>query len=109
MAAGGTSFNGAGNAYPVIGTGEHVYTQWGYLLPGSGVRLQPYATLQASFMERLDDPMLVFEVGANLLLSGHNAKVTLNYRSRPVYAVNGDKIEASSRASELILQLSFAR
>lgn len=109
VAAGGTSFNGAGNAYPVIGTGEHIYTQWGYLLPGSGVRLQPYATLQASFMERLDDPMLVFEVGANLLLSGHNAKVTLNYRSRPVYAVNGDKIEASSRASELILQLSFAR
>jgi len=109
VAGGGTSFNGAGNAYPVIGTGEHLYAQWGYLFPGSGVRLQPYLTGQLSFMEGLADPMMVFEVGANLLLSGHNAKVTLNYRSRPVYQLDGTDVAADSRASELILQLSFAR
>lgn len=110
IAAGGTSFNGAGNAYPVIGTGSHIYTQWGFLLPGEGVRLQPYVTLHAGLIEALDDPMLVAEVGANLFLSGHNAKLTLNYRNRPVFitATDGSVVEAS-RASELILQLALFR
>ncbi len=109
IAADGTSFNGPGNAYPVIGSGHHVYTQWGVLLPGHGVRVQPYATLHAGFMEALDDPMLVFEVGANLLLSGHHAKLILNYRNRPVFMADGDEVVADSRASELILSLAFFR
>ncbi|MCB9735324.1 MAG: porin [Deltaproteobacteria bacterium] len=109
VAKGGTSLNGAGNAYPVIGTGDHLYTQWGFLLPGEGVRLQPYATLQASFMERFDDPMVAFELGANLLLSGHNAKISLDWRNRPYFEASGAGIGVGGRANELILQLSFAR
>ena len=109
VGAGGTSLNGAGNAYPLLGTGSHLYTQWGLLLPGQGVRLQPYVTAQASFIERLDDPVLVFEAGANLYLSGHNAKLTLNWRSRPVFQADADGVFADSRANELILQLALMR
>lgn len=109
IGAGGTSFNGAGNAYPVLGTGSHIYTQWGVLFPGDDIRIQPYATLQASIMDALDDPMLVGEVGANLYLSGHHAKLTLNYRNRPVFVNQGAEVVADSRASEIILQLALFR
>lgn len=105
--SGGTSFAGGGNAYPLIGTGHHIVSQLGFLLPGRilGIQLQPYAALQLSAMDALDDPMLMLEGGLNWLLSGHNAKVTTHYRSRPVFQASGGDVTASERASELIMQL----
>lgn len=107
MGTGGTSFNGAGNAYPSIGTGEHVYAQVGYLLPGrySGTQLQPYVTAQLSNLEALDDPATVFEVGLNWLVVGHHAKITTNYRSRPIFAVQeAGPPTSDGRASEVLVQ-----
>lgn len=104
---GGTSVNGAGNAYPSIGTGEHVYGQVGYLLPGqyAGTQLQPYLTGQVSMLEALDDPAIIFEAGFNWLIEGHTAKITPHYRNRPVFAAEpGGKPVADERASELIIQ-----
>lgn len=112
--AGGANsvLSGAGNRYPVIGTGHHLYVQAGYLLPLylRDTRLQPYATLQLSMMEGLAGPVVVPELGINWLLAGHSAKVTLNYRNRPLFApAQGTaKPEASGRASELIAQLQLA-
>ena len=108
VAAGGTSLNGPGNLYPIIGTGEHVYLQVGYLLPGA-VKLQPYFGTQISAFEALDDLSLMFEGGINWYIHGQNAKLTLHYRARPVFeqeqqgeAVGESKLD--SFASELILQ-----
>jgi hypothetical protein len=99
----GSSFNGAGNAYPVIGSGPHLYGQLGYLI--RQWQLQPYVTLQSSFFAALDDPALIVEAGANLYLIGHHAKVTLHYRNRPVYGPSdGGTIGTRSRRSEVILQ-----
>lgn len=110
VAAGGTSFNGAGNSYPVMGTGEHFYAQVGYLVPGKvgAARVQPYGTVQYSLMEGLDDPSTVYEAGANWYINGHNAKVTTHYRSRPIFEASGSgAITLSERASEGIVQATI--
>lgn len=83
-----------GNAYPVVGTGSSTYLQAGYLLPknllGEKARLQPYAAWMHGNYDGLDaigaPNVNVYDIGANLLLDGHNAKFTLNYRARPDYS-----------------------
>jgi hypothetical protein len=82
-----------GNAVPQSGTGHSAYLQAGLLLPkgliGQVARLQPYAAFQRSSYEGLRaadgdrQAAKVLDLGANILLDGHNAKLTLNYRSRP--------------------------
>ncbi len=94
--------NPSGNAYPLFGTGEHVYAQVGYLLPKSlGVTLQPYFTAQLSFLEGLEDPSMVFEGGLNWYWVGYHAKLTLHYRARPIFDKNR---EADGFRSEVLLQ-----
>ncbi|GAC1367773.1 MAG: hypothetical protein NVSMB30_02910 [Hymenobacter sp.] len=89
----GTDVGLRGNALPLIGTGHSYYTQAGLLLPkkllGPKARLQPYvAYLRNSFEGLLESggdrkTVNVYDAGLNLLLDGHNAKITLNYRARP--------------------------
>jgi len=90
-ATGGGSLRG--NAFPLVGTGEIGYAELGYLLPrnvlGEKARLQLYAAYSYGSLEGVRDssgekvPVKVLDVGANLLLEGHHAKLTLNYRHRP--------------------------
>jgi hypothetical protein len=82
-------FNGAGNGYPIHGTGNIFYLQAGYLCPkewtnGFG-RLQPYGALSYVDFDRLNQPYFMPEVGLNWLLAGQNAKISVHYRPRPVY------------------------
>lgn len=100
----------AGNAYPTIGTGHHIYAQVGYVLPWTktGIhRLQPYVTTQLSFFEALDAPAVIPEVGINWYLLGHHARLTAMYKNRPVFAntpdENGERV-VDTRRSEAILQ-----
>ena len=89
----GTDIGLRGNAFPLIGTGHSYYAQTGLLLPkkllGPKARLQPYvAYLRNSFEGLLEaggsrKSVNVYDAGLNLLLDGHNAKITLNYRARP--------------------------
>ncbi|TGE29969.1 hypothetical protein E5K02_04895 [Hymenobacter metallicola] len=82
-----------GNAYPQSGTGSSQYLNAGFLLPkntlGPKVRLQPYVAYLHSSYEGLRDRdgerkgMNMYDAGVNVLIDGHNAKVTLNYRARP--------------------------
>jgi hypothetical protein len=82
-----------GNAVPQAGTGNSVYLQAGLLLPknllGPKARVQPYAGYLHCSYEGLRNPdgnrrgVNVYDAGVNVLLDGHNAKVTLNYRARP--------------------------
>ncbi len=108
VGSGGNSFAGGGNAYPMIGTGHHVYAQAGYLLPfdlGS-TRLQPYAATHAAMLEALNEPSVTAEAGLNWYLIGHRFKLTLHYRNRPVFNTGTDgSINVGERASEAILQV----
>lgn len=104
----GTSFNGGGNAYPMFGTGQVMYAQAGYKLKdrlfGDLGTLLPYATAQLALYDRLADPVLVYDLGINWLISGHTSKISLDYQNRPVFIPTAGKPEASSRVSSLTLQ-----
>lgn len=105
------SFNGTGNAYPMIGSGHTLYFQAGYKLPshwfgGTGFSMQPYADVQSSKFNRLKSWALVYDAGVNFLLVGHKAKITLNYQNRPVF--DAGTLQQSQRKHAVILQWQMA-
>lgn len=82
---------GFGNAKYLLGTGQIWYSQAGFLLPkfSDKIRIQPFAAYSLKSMEALSENGNYYDLGANLLLDGHNAKISLQYSSRPLY----DKIK----------------
>lgn len=113
--SGSASFNGAGNAFPLIGTGNVIYTQAAYLfrkdLLKSQGTLQPYASAIYANYQKLKDPMLVYSVGVNWIMSGQNSKISLDYQSRPIFNTdaNGDIRETkSARRGMVVLQYQVA-
>jgi hypothetical protein len=108
------SFNGPGNAAPLIGTGDTFYLQGAYkfkknLLGEEFGTLQVYSAVQTSHYNRLKGPMLVIDAGVNWLMHGHNSKFTLNYQSRPVFMPDGnDNVLLPTRRGEWVLQYQVA-
>jgi hypothetical protein len=104
--------NGAGNGVPLYGSGQHLYAQVGYKMKnellGKAGTLMPYASVQYSMMQKLADPMIYYDMGVNLLLSGHNSKLTLAYQNRPVYKASSGRPDpiwkVSERKSAVVLQ-----
>jgi len=80
---------GPGNAQAAIGTGNIWYTQAGFLLPNANekpkVRIQPFGAVTYKDFKALEKSSTQFDVGTNLFLDGHHAKVTAQYSTRPVY------------------------
>lgn len=110
---GGTSFNGAGNAFPINGTGTLSYFQVGYLMKdqllGSMGTLQPYVATQLASLELLDDTMTMYEFGLNWLIKGHGTKLSLNYQSRPVFNQNNiNELVSTERKGMTVLQLQIS-
>lgn len=110
---GGTSFNGAGNAFPINGTGTLSYFQVGYLMKdqllGSMGTLQPYVATQLASLELLDDTMTMYEFGLNWLIKGHGTKLSLNYQSRPVFNQNNtNELVSVDRKGMTVLQLQIS-
>lgn len=108
---GNGTFNGAGDAYPILGTGQTLFTQIAYkfkdnLLKTLGT-LQIYGQVQISNLQGLKDQMQCYEGGVNWLISGnHRSKLTLAVQSRPVFS-NTDKTELS-RKGMFIMQYQIA-
>ena len=107
---GGSTFNGAGNAFPMMGTGSTVFFQLGYLMKQlNGARnspqLQPNLAIQYSVFDRLNEPMVTYDLGVNLYLKGHFNKLTLGLQNRPVYQelVDG-ALNVTERKNMLVLQ-----
>jgi len=107
------SFNGSGNGFPMIGTGQTLYLQAGYLfkkeLIGKGT-IQLFAASQYSSFERLNDNMLMYEGGLNWLIEGtHASKLSINYQSRPVFETQMDgSIINTQRKGMLQLQYQIS-
>lgn len=97
---------GGGNVQPTIGTGQILYTQLGYGLPkmANGMQLMPYATLTYKNFERLPEPSTQWGLGLNYFITGHNAKFTLEYQTRPVYATEGGQVIRNGSKGQFILQ-----
>lgn len=100
----GTSQNGPGNAQPTVGTGNIFYSQTGFLLPktllGDHGRLQPFGAFTYKDFDYFDESTLQYDLGINYYLNGHQAKITLQYSTRPVF----ENFTKSRSASEFILQ-----
>ncbi|WP_299534878.1 hypothetical protein [Ulvibacterium sp.] len=64
------------------GTGNMAYGHLGYLLPGSVLktRFQPYASYALNTYDAFENNRTIFGIGANTYFSGHNSKLTLEYR-----------------------------
>ena len=98
-----------GNAYPMFGTGNVIYTQIGYLMPQSILKsgqLMPYASFTHAAYDRLEGKkMEVYNAGINYLIKGHNAKVSLDWQNRPVYGLdNNGAVTTGARKNSIILQ-----
>lgn len=88
---GGTDFNGAGVAFPMIGSGTTWFMQFGYAFKetkilGESFVVQPNIAIQTSNWDALNDQMTVYDFTVNFLLDGqHNTKFSLGYQHRPIF------------------------
>lgn len=83
-----TVINGGGYAFPMYGTGDVFYTQFGYKFKDNLIgksTLMPYASCQIANYKRLPESMVHYSLGINYLLNYHNSKLTLAYENRPVF------------------------
>jgi hypothetical protein len=105
------SFNSYGNGVPLIGTGQVVYAQAAYLFKKDLLKthgtLQPYVSGVYANYEKLKDPVILYDIGLNWIMSGQNSKLSLDYQSRPIFNtdVNGNVYETkSARRCQIVLQ-----
>lgn len=105
----GPAAGSQGNAFPMFGTGNVIYAQFGYLFrkdllgEGNGT-LMPYASIMSGDYVRLKDRMNVFNAGINWLLKGHTSKLSLDYQIRPVHAQQGNDLVKTSNRGQVVLQ-----
>jgi hypothetical protein len=107
-AANSPSTLGCGNQYPMIGTGHSLYSELGVMLPGhvaKDLKFQPYVNWQGSGFDALEEWMHHVGVGLNLFIHRHNAKVSIEYRNRPIFynADNGGTVE-SRKGNSFVMQ-----
>ncbi|MGB5367770.1 MAG: hypothetical protein WBM75_17325 [Polyangiales bacterium] len=103
-----TTIRGSGNQYQLIGTGHSLYSELGILMPGhvgEQIKFQPYVNWQGSSFQVLNDWMHHVGVGLNVFIHRHNAKITIEYRNRPIFfdAANGSGVE-SRKGNSFIMQ-----
>jgi hypothetical protein len=98
----GTTQAGPGNFQPTIGTGNIYHFQAGYLLPRQQNKhgFQPYGTITINDFEFYDQSTFQYGLGANYLISDHRAKISLEYRRRPLFV----DFVRSGGAGEVVLQ-----
>lgn len=106
ITSGGTSFNGSGNDFPMMGTGNTLFFQLGYLLPKAknNSQLQPNIAIQYSDFDALDDKMVVYDFGINCYFKGHSNKLSLGYQNRPIYQNSNNKLKVDERKGMFVVQ-----
>jgi hypothetical protein len=100
-----------GNAHPMFGTGNVIYSQLGYLLPENFLkcksRFMAYASFTRADYDRLKgESMEIYNAGINCLINGHKSKFTLDWQNRPTFAAAsiGDDAIKGERKNSFILQ-----
>lgn len=98
-----------GNALPMFGSGQTLYTQLGYLLPKfkneTPGRLLPYASASISKFHKLNGLICsTYNLGLNYLINEHQSKLTLDIQNRPTFLTIANEITASKRMNSITLQ-----
>ncbi|WP_066225441.1 hypothetical protein [Formosa haliotis] len=83
--------NGTGNSYPVLGTGQSLYSHFGVLFNKMGKhedwgQLEPYMVMQTSNFDALKSEMIIGNLGINWYLKGHHSKLSLDVQNRPIFS-----------------------
>lgn len=70
--------------FSVYGTGSMFYTHAGYLIQGNPnkPRFQPFVSFASNSYDAVSDNRNIFGIGANAFFSGHNSKLTLEYKNQ---------------------------
>lgn len=70
--------------YSAYGTGSMVYGHVGYVFSGdkTKTRFQPYASYGSNSYDAVSDNNNFFGLGLNAYMSGHNSKLTLEYKNQ---------------------------
>lgn len=87
--------------FSAYGTGNMFYTHVGYVLNGDvkKTRWQPYLSYASNSYDAVDDNRNIFGVGINSYFSGHNSKLTLEYKNQKF----GDSTGAITLQAEIYL------
>ncbi|MGS2726434.1 hypothetical protein ACU8DI_07475 [Psychroserpens sp. BH13MA-6] len=70
--------------FSAYGTGSMVYTHVGYVFAGDAAktRYQPYVSYGTHSYDAVDDNRNTLGIGVNAYMSGHNSKLTLEYKNQ---------------------------
>lgn len=102
------SFNGPGNTFPALGTGNALLIQTGYLLPKlhqHNVRLQFFTGIHHGSFNNMKENMNLLEGGFNVYLKEHQSKFTFGFQSRPIFQQNpNDELLVTDRKGMWVLQ-----
>ncbi|MBU2948043.1 OprO/OprP family phosphate-selective porin [Zobellia uliginosa] len=105
-------YSAKGNSFPVLGTGESLWGEIGYLFPPMGNqddkgRLQPYVSAQYSDFEVIPSRIFQYDFGINWYLNGHYSKLTINAQNRPIYRNSTNVITKDGRKWMFVMQYQF--
>ncbi len=80
--------------YSAYGTGSMIYGHLGYVIPGKAEKpkIQPYVSYGVNQYDASNDNRNVLGVGANLYLTGHHSKLTLEYKQQQFGATTTDGV-----------------
>jgi hypothetical protein len=98
-----------GNAFPMFGTGTVAYFQAGALFKTGKTGLMPFISGEFADYEALQHKgMLVCDAGVSWLISGHSAKLSLDYQNRPQFTLQEGIVRENARRSCIILQYQIS-
>jgi len=80
--------------YSAYGTGSMVYGHVGFVFKGENTktRYQPYVSYGTHSYEAVDDSRNTLGIGVNAYMSGHNSKLTLEYKKQEFGATDSNII-----------------
>jgi hypothetical protein len=70
--------------FSAYGTGNMIYSHVGYVIAGdkSKTRYQPYVSFASNSYDAINDNRNILGIGINTYFSGHNSKLTLEYKNQ---------------------------
>ncbi|MFN8436858.1 MAG: hypothetical protein U0V72_04380 [Cytophagales bacterium] len=111
LASGSYIKGSQGNAYPMMGTGKVVYSQFAYLLPkkwfgeNNTSKVSVYASSMIANYDKVGRSGGVYGVGANWFINGHKAKISAELQNRPTYILDANKnYEFKDRRNSVTVQ-----
>ncbi|MGG7551832.1 porin [Chryseobacterium arthrosphaerae] len=101
------ALEGAGNNRVLMGTGNIWFSQVGFVIPkfSTILKIQSFFNYALKNMKALNQSGSYYDIGTNFYLYGQNARIVVQYSSRPLYDI-ADKT-VFDRKGEFLLSLQI--